>query len=155
MNTPMVSATIKQNVGLDAASAFELIADPDAAVKFLDGVKSYELLDSNWNSVGARRRITLNNGTTILETIKVFKPFEHFTYELTDFNERFKLFLVRGTSQCWFVQTKTGTTQVTWRFTYQPRNLLLVPVLWIFMKLPYRRYMRAAALNIEHDIKSV
>ncbi len=148
----MIGVTVKLDVMQDIDTVYGWVIDPSAAPKFLQGIKSYELLDRDWTQVGARRRITLDNGATLLETIKTISHSEHFGYELTEFSgmsRLVKIFIARGSSQCWFTDGKAGGTHIVWRFSYEPRNVLVIPFLWVFMNTAYRSYMRSAARRIK------
>ncbi len=81
----MIGVTVKLDVTQDIDTVCGWVIHPSAALKFLHGIKSYELLDRDWSHVGARRRITPDNGATLLETIKAISHTEHFGYELTEF----------------------------------------------------------------------
>jgi hypothetical protein len=144
---PMIGVTLRISVDRDAQAVYDTLVDPSAATKFLQAVKSYQLLGEGWSTVGDKRLITLYTGTTMIEKIKNFAPPHHFSYEITEINTSSSLInmlITRGISQCWFRANKSGGTQLTWRFSYQPRTLLIVPLLWVFMHTAYRSFMKTA-----------
>jgi hypothetical protein len=151
----MIGVTLRKNIDRDVQAAYDLLVDPAAATKFLQGVKSYQLLGNGWSRIGDKRLITLDTGTTMLESIKKLEPPHHFSYEITDFNNTSRLInmLIRGgMSQCWFRVNKAGGTQVIWRFSYEPRNLLLAPGLWLFMHTAYRSFMKTAIKKTSKEL---
>lgn len=143
----MIGVTTRLEVTQDVTTTYNWLVDAEAALKFIQGVKNYELLDGTWSHEGDRRLITLDTDATLIETIKTIKHSKHFGYELTEFSGMSrlgKIFLIRGASQCWFRESIDGGTCVTWRFSYEPRNLLISPFLWLFMKTAYRANMKTA-----------
>lgn len=154
-------ARISFVVPLDIVSVFDQLSHPDTAVKFMGdhrrvaGVKSYELLDSDWNKVGSRRRIEMNNGTRLIETIKSIEHPSHFIYHLAEFgdpNQNKKSTIKSGYSQCHFRKNKDGSTTVQWRFALQPHKPILLPATWIYMKTSHRNFMKASVKKMRRSL---
>ena len=153
-------AQVRFVVPTDASLTFDQLSHPDTAIKFMgnyrgiSGVKSYELLDDDWKSVGSRRQITMNNGSQILETIQSIEYGHHFTHNLTEFinsDIAAKSTIKSGYSQCHFQQNKDGSTTVKWRFALQPHKPILLPATWIYMKTAHRNFMKASVKNMRRS----
>lgn len=154
-------AQVRFVVPTDAFLTFDQLSHPDTAIKFMgnyrgiSGVKSYELLDDDWKSVGSRRQITMNNGSQILETIQSIEHGRHFKYLLTEFissDIATKSTIKSGYSQCHFRQNKHGTTDVIWRFGLQPHKPILLPATWIYMKTVHRNFMKASVKKMKRSL---
>ncbi len=142
-----LSLTFNQNI----QAVFELLAHPDVAPRFIPGVISSTLLDGNWKQVGARRRLELEGGATVLETIKTFEAPNAFTYELSEITGLPRIAhhaIERGHSTCYFLPIDENGTRVIWRFSFAPRRYRHVPLLFLYMKTLHRRTMGTAARNI-------
>lgn len=147
----MIGVTVELNVPQDIQTTYDWVVDVDAPIKFIHthgpvpGFKSYKLLDGDWKHEGARRRVTLDDDSTLTESIKTIKRPDYFDYELQDIKNSLlaKVLLKRGYGQWWFKTTNNGT-HVKWRYAFEAKNPLLIPLLWLFMNLLYRGYMKAA-----------
>jgi len=152
---------IKFVVTLDVTAAFEKLSNSDTAVQFMRdhreiaGVKNYELLDGDWDSIGCRRRIEMTNGTRLIETIQSIEHGRHFTYYLAEFTspgQSSTSTIKSGYSQCRFQQNKDGSTTVKWRFALQPHKPILLPATWIYMKTAHRNFMKASVKNMQRSL---
>ena len=157
----MIGTTIELEVPQDIATTYDWVVDVDAPIKFIHtygpvpGFKSYKLLDGDWKHEGARRRITLDDSSTATETIQTSQWPNYFDYELTDFKDAplLTILLKRGYGQWWFERTQDGGTHVKWRYSFEPQSPLVIPLLWLFTNIVYRRFMKAAVQEMERFSK--
>lgn len=146
----MPSVTSTASTTVDAAPddvfAFVVAEDTPAKVMLRVGpVPTYvkgEVKDGPWDHAGAWRTVTLDDGGTAREEITALEPPARFAYALSEFSPPFGR-LVRGATGEWgFTSTGDGT-RIDWSYTFVA-SWPLLPAVWVFSRVFYRRYMRRA-----------
>ena len=94
----------------------------------------------DWDAVGQSRRLTLSDGGTLIERLKVVDPPRRFAYQLTDFTGFFGNLVAFAEAE-WDFDANVEGTRIRWTYTFhaQPKRgwiVRLVVVLW------WGRYMR-------------
>jgi hypothetical protein len=94
----------------------------------------------DWDAVGQSRRLTLSDGGTLIERLKVVDPPRRFAYQLTDFTGFFGNLVAFADAE-WDFDANVEGTRIRWTYTFhaQPKRgwiVRLVVVLW------WGRYMR-------------
>jgi hypothetical protein len=94
----------------------------------------------DWDAVGQSRRLTLSDGGTLIERLKVVDPPRRFAYQLTDFTGFFGSLVAFAEAE-WDFDANVEGTRIRWTYTFhaQPKRgwiVRLVVVLW------WGRYMR-------------
>ena len=154
----MIGTTVEFDVPQDIATTYDWVVDRDTPIKMIHttgpvpGFKNYKLLDGDWKHEGARRRITLDDNSTSTETIKTIQRPSYFDYELTDFKDTsalLTLLLTRGYGQWWFERTQDGGTHIKWRYSFEPQNRWVSPLLWLFTNIAYHNFMQAAVQEMK------
>jgi hypothetical protein len=94
----------------------------------------------DWDAVGQSRRLTLSDGGTLVERLKVVDPPRRFAYQLTDFTGFFGTLVAFADAE-WDFDANVEGTRIRWSYTFhaQPKRgwiVRLVVVLW------WARYMK-------------
>lgn len=151
----MIGISTELNVKPDIATTYAWVIHPDTPKVLLTrwgplaGFAGYELTSGDWTLEGSIRRITLSDGSQMTETIKTLNEPIYYDYELTEFAPLLmKSLFKRAYSQWWFAPRNDGSTHVIWRYSFEPANPLLAPVVWLFVQLIYRWFLAQAASNM-------
>lgn len=94
----------------------------------------------DWDAVGQSRRLTLSDGGTFIERLKVVEPPRRFAYQLTDFTGFFGTLVAFADAE-WDFDANVEGTRIRWTYTFhaQPKRgwiVRLIVVLW------WGRYMK-------------
>ncbi|MGL5817555.1 MAG: SRPBCC family protein [Phycicoccus sp.] len=145
---PTVTNTASTVVRAAPSDAFNFIVAEDTPAKvmlrvgpvptYVEGV----VRRGPWGRVGAWRTVTLDDGSTAREEITAIEPPTRFAYTLSEFSPPFGR-LVRGATAEWRFTPSGEGAQIDWRYTLSS-SWLLLPAVWVFSRVFYRRYMRRA-----------
>ena len=158
----MIGTTVELDVPQGIETTYDWVVDRDTPIRMIHsrgpvpGFKSYKLLDGDWKHEGARRRVTLDDGSTLTESIKTIQRPDYFDYELTDFKDTpalLRILLKRSYGQWWFESTKDIGTHIRWRYSFEPQSPWLTPLLWLFTNTVYRSYLKAALQEMKRFSK--
>jgi hypothetical protein len=94
----------------------------------------------DWDAVGQSRKLTLSDGGTLVERLKIVDPPRRFAYQLTDFTGFFGNLVAFADAE-WDFDANVEGTRIRWTYTFhaQPKRgwiVRLVVVLW------WGRYMK-------------
>jgi hypothetical protein len=93
-----------------------------------------------WDAVAQSRTLTLSDGGTLVERIKVVDPPRRFAYQLSDFTGFFGNLVAFADAE-WDFDASVEGTRIRWTYTFhaQPQRGWLVRVI---VKLYWARYMK-------------
>lgn len=152
----MIGTTEELDVKQDIRTTYRWVAHADTPIVMvtrkgpLGGFASYELITGDWTQEGSSRRISLDDGSKMTETIKTIEQPSYFDYQLDDYaTPMLRRLFKRAVGQFWFTAMRDGSTQVVWRYSFQPAGPLVTPAVWLFVNTIYRSYMRNAVGNMK------
>ena len=145
----LLSATIKTTVTASQAAAFEHIVPIDLTSIF----KGYGLLPSvtgienqvgDWNASGQTRTVHLSDNSSVQELLTKYEHPRYFSYTVSGFTGVLGLLTTSANGEWWFSVNSSGHTTIEWRYTFNARSVLAVPILWSIANLLWRNYMNQA-----------
>ena len=146
MPSVTTTKTTEVSAALEDVYAFIVAEDTPAKVMLRVGpVPTYvkgEVQQGPWDHAGAWRRVTLDDGGTAREKITTLEPPDRFAYSLSEFSPPFGR-LVRGAHGEWLFTPIDDGTRIEWSYTFDA-SWPLLPVVWLFSRVFYSRYMRRA-----------
>ena len=143
-----VSITIKAN----QEATFTHIVPIDLTTIFtgygpLPAVVGAQDQTGGWDEAGQTRTVQLSDGSTAQERLDEYSHPDYFSYTVRDFSGVLRFLTTSANGAWWFVQQEEGATLVKWRYAFNPRSFVAVPVLWVVTHLLWGRYM-AKALSL-------
>lgn len=152
----LIGTTQKFEVPQDIEATYRWVVHRDTPIVLvtkhgvLPGFNRYTFLSGDWTQDGSSRRITLDDESNATETIKSSDKPNYFDYELTDFSApALRALFRRAYGQWWFTATPDRGTHIVWTYSFEPRGGWLTPVVWLFVRLVYRGYLKNAAGNMK------
>jgi hypothetical protein len=145
----LLSATVKTTVTANRAEAFEQIVPIDLTSIF----KGYALLPSvtgienqvgDWDASGQTRTVHLSDNSSVQELLTKYEHPRYFSYTVSGFTGVLGLLTTSANGEWWFSVNLSGQTAIEWRYTFNPRSILTVPILWLITNLLWRNYMNQA-----------
>ncbi len=153
-----VSTTTVIDIAAPRTSVFDFVLAEDLLLKILSGygpiprVVRTRVQTEQWGVVGASRLVffgprsdwhplTIARHGQLHEEITAIDHPRYFAYRVSNFSFIMKRFVSEGTGQWWFAEQKSGT-RITWRYTFRLKSPLFAPIMWPFIGLIFRGYMR-------------
>jgi hypothetical protein len=145
----LLSVTVKTTVTADRSDAFEQIVPIDLTSIF----KGYALLPSvtgienqvgDWDASGQTRTVHLSDRSSVQELLTKYEHPRYFSYTVSGFSGVLGLLTTSANGEWWFSVNSTDETAIEWRYTFNPRSILAVPILWSIANLLWHNYMNQA-----------
>ncbi|WP_299416299.1 SRPBCC family protein [Acaryochloris sp. IP29b_bin.148] len=141
-----LSATVSTHVNTDQAVAFETIVPIDLTTIFqgygpLPAVTSVEGQSGAWDTVGQTRVVLLSDQSSLTETLTQYNYPNYFSYTLSDFTGSLRFLTSSAQGEWWFSQREASQTYIQWRYAFQARSILAIPLLWLLVNGLWCRYM--------------
>jgi hypothetical protein len=156
-----LSATIKTTVKANQVEVFEYIAPIDLTSIF----KGYGLLPSvigtqnqigSWDTEGQTRTVNLSDNSSVKEMLTKYEHPYYFSYTVSCFTGSLRFLTNSANGEWWFSGGSSGQTNIKWRYTFNARSFLALPILWLITNLLWRNYMHKALQlsksQIEHNV---
>jgi hypothetical protein len=157
----MITSTVKRIFNEGIQATYDWVVDAETPIKMVNawgpmsGFKSYELKTGTWDKAGDYRTATLDDGSTLTETLTTLTSPTYFDYELSGFsNPALRMLVSHGRGVWHFKEMGPNRTHVTWTYGFEPRNRLVAPFVWAFMRLVYHPFMMAAFDDMERIQRS-
>jgi len=119
----------------------------DAA--FLAGVSKTTGTTGPWDVPGSTRVVHLTDGTTVRETVVKATAPDYFGYRLTEFSSSMVRGLVKEAQGQWLFTDNGSGLQAKWTYTAESKNAFGVIILFPFIKILWRSFMKAAIKNVK------
>jgi hypothetical protein len=154
-----LSATIEAEVSANRSAAFEHIVPTDLTAIFtgygpLPAVISIENQTGAWDTAGQTRTVHLSDGSSAQELLTRYEHPCYFSYTVSGFTGALRFLTTSAHGEWWFSDVASERTQIKWRYAFNARSVLAVPVLFFIVKLLWRRYMRKALLHTRQQLES-
>jgi YD repeat-containing protein len=98
----------------------------------------------DWDAAGQTRSVTLADGSSAREKLTGYKSPEYFSYTVSGFTGVLRFLTTSADGEWWFETVSEAKTHIKWRYAYNPRNVITVPLLWFIVNVLWRGYMRKA-----------
>lgn len=94
----------------------------------------------DWDAVGQSRKLTLSDGGTLVERLKVVDAPRRFAYQLTDFTGFFGNLVAFADAE-WDFDANVEGTRIRWTYTYhaQPKRGWIVRLVVVLFWGPYMK----------------
>ncbi len=117
----------------------------------IPGVAGSELIDSSELRTGVKRRVTMTDGSIVMEElIDVTRPYRHCYRWLNKPKFPFSL-LVRGAEARWTFAERAGQTAIEWHYGFELTSLLAYPAARL-VAVAMRRWMAQALGNVRDNL---
>jgi hypothetical protein len=115
-------------------------------------VAKVEVLTKAWKPLGSRRRVTLEDDNTALETIFAKDWPNYFSFAIWNFTGTSGRFIGYVVAEWWFTTIKDGT-RLEWRFNFRPRAWPSSWLLGSVVKEDYAAYMKQIAGQFKQTVE--
>lgn len=152
-----ILAQVDTKISLPVNAVFEKVVHMDVPHYFtgrwpIASVHSVREQIGHWNQVGETRKIHLSDGTHLTERITSYQVGDHFAYELGDLTGALNV-LVEKVKGVWkYEEVEGDTTIIKWRYDFYPKNVIIQPITWLFVKLLWLPYMNQVMNNIAEGV---
>lgn len=111
-------------------------------------VVSSQLVNGTWSNPGARRRVFMADGSSVLEEVLEQDRPSYFAYMVWQFKGPIGLLAHYGRGE--FLVTAAGdhATDVRWVYSFAPRTFLAVPGLYVVVQKAFRPFMEVCIETI-------
>jgi Polyketide cyclase / dehydrase and lipid transport len=145
----LLSATVKTTVTASQTKVFEHIVPIDLTSIFrgyglLPSVTGIENQVGDWDIAGQTRTVHLSDRSSAQERLTKYEYPHYFSYTLSDFTNLLRLLTTSANGEWWFSASSTEQTIIQWRYAFNAKSILAVPVLWLVTHLLWRNYMQRA-----------
>ena len=105
----------------------------------------------DWDAVGQSRKLTLSDGGTLIERLKVVDAPRRFAYELTDFTGFFGNLVAFAEAE-WDFDASVEGTRIRWTYTYhaQPKRGWIVRLVVVLF---WGRYMKRVLPGLIDEVR--
>jgi hypothetical protein len=106
-----------------------------------------------WDGVGQSRKLTLSDGGTVIERLKVVDAPRRFAYQLTDFTGFFGNLVAFADAE-WDFDASVEGTRIRWTYTYhaQPKRGWIVRLI---VRLAWAPYMKRVLPGLIDEVRRV
>jgi Polyketide cyclase / dehydrase and lipid transport len=145
----LLSATVKATVTADRADAFEHIVPIDLTSIFkgygpLPSVTGTQNQIGDWDTAGQTRTVHLSDNSSVQELLTKYEHPHYFSYTVNNFTSALRFLTTSANGEWWFSVGTSGQTYIKWRYEFNARSILAVPILWLITNLLWRNYMHQA-----------
>jgi hypothetical protein len=105
----------------------------------------------DWDAVGQSRKLTLSDGGTLVERLKVVDAPRRFAYQLTDFTGFFGTLVAFAEAE-WDFDANVEGTRIRWTYTYhaQPKRGWIVRLVVVLF---FGRYMKRVLPGLIDEVR--
>jgi hypothetical protein len=156
----LLSATVKTTVTANQADAFEHIVPIDLTSIFkgygpLPSVKGTQDQVGDWDTAGQTRTVQLSDNSSVQELLTKYEHPHYFSYTVSNFTSLLRFLATSANGEWWFSVGTLGQTNIKWRYKFNARSVLTIPVLWLITNTLWRNYMYKALqlskTQVEHN----
>jgi hypothetical protein len=155
MSLKTISSLVSIEVGVNILDAFSHIVPIDLTSIFkgyglLPAVIGTEDQTGNWDTIGQTKKVNLSDGSSAKERLTQYQKPDYFSYMVSDFSGVLGFLITSAVGEWWFEtgDLSSNSTVIRWSYTFIPKSLIAIPILWIVNKLLWAGYMRSVMSNI-------
>ena len=137
----------------DIAAVFDFVSAEDVLPKILTGyglvpgVVSTTDVSGPWDRPGSHRIVHLSDGSTVHEGVTHYDRPAYFAYRVSDPSFALKHLMRQARGEFWFERAGTRT-QMTWTYSFEPKNVLSRIPLSLFVSTQWKGYMDVCLKNV-------
>ncbi len=159
MKLKNISSLVSTEVDVNALDAFCHVVPIDLTsifkgYRFLPAVIGTEAQTGNWDTIGQTRTVNLSDGSSAKELLTQYQKPDYFSYVVSDFSGVLGLLITSAVGEWWFDSNdlSPNSTLIRWSYTFIPKSLIAIPILWIVNKFLWAGYMRAVMSNVKLEL---
>jgi hypothetical protein len=159
MSLKTISSLVSIEVGINTLDAFCHVVPIDLRSIFkgyglLPAVIGTEEQTGNWDTIGQTRSVYLSDGSSAKELLTQYQKPDYFSYVVSDFTGILGLLITSAVGEWWFEtgNLSANSTVIRWSYTFIPKSLIAIPILWLLNKFLWAGYMRSAISNIQSQL---
>lgn len=100
-----------------------------------------ELVKGTWSDPGARRRVFMEDGSSVLEEVLEERRPHYFSYMVWGFASPIGLLARYGRGEFFMSEAGQDATDVRWVYSFAPKTVLAIPPLQLIVKTAFRPFM--------------
>ena len=100
---------------------------------------------------GHSRILENSDGSTTREAIEALDPPHSISYALSELTNAFRHVTSGAKASFEFEPAGGSQTRVTWRYVWQARNVMSLPLVWLITSFAFRPYMRRMLGRMRED----
>jgi hypothetical protein len=161
MKSKTISSMVSAEVNVNAIEAFCHVVPIDLTSIFkghslLPAVIGTSAQTGDWDAIGQTKTVHLSDGSNVREIITKYQKPDYFAYIVSDFSGSLGYLITSATGEWWFEtgDSLSNRTVIRWSYTFIPKSLIAVPILWIVNKFLWAGYMRSVMSNLKLQIDS-
>lgn len=108
-----------------------------------------DLITGVWSDPGARRRVHMADGTSVLEEVLAQDRPHHFSYMVWDFPGVIGTLASYANGEFFTTAAGEDATAMRWRYRFRPRGRLATPVLKAIVATQFRPFMQVCIDTIK------
>jgi Polyketide cyclase / dehydrase and lipid transport len=157
----LLSTIVQTTVTANQADVFERIVPIDLTSIFtgygpLPSVTGTQSQVGDWDTTGQTRTVHFSDRSSAQERLTKYEYPGYFSYTVSNFTSLLRFLTTSAHGEWWFTVSRLGQTDIKWRYEFNARSILAIPVLWVIINLLWRNYMHQALqlskAQIENDI---
>jgi hypothetical protein len=118
----------------------------------ISGVSFVEIIKGPYTQVGAKRKVTFEDGDTVQEELISYNPYANYAYRITAFSDFLRKLTNAAYGQLWFDRID-DKTRITWMYSYTYKNTFSRIILWLFNTLLFKKFMQKGLNNVKVHIE--
>jgi hypothetical protein len=161
MKLTTISSMVSTEVKVNTIEAFCHVVPIDLTSIFkghslLPAVMGTSAQTGNWDAIGQTKMVHLSDGSNVREMITEYQKPDYFSYIVSNFSGSLGYLITSATGEWWFESgdSLSNRTVIRWSYTFIPKSLIAVPILWIVNKFLWAGYMQSVISNIQIQIDS-
>jgi hypothetical protein len=164
MKLKTISSSVSAEVGVNTLDAFSHVVPIDLTSIFkgyglLPAVIGVEAQTGKWDAIGQTKTVHLSDGSSVKELLTQYQRPDYFSYVVSDFSGILGFLITSAVGEWWFESgnLSPNSTLIRWSYTFIPKSLIAVPILWIVNKFLWAGYMRSvmSTIQLQLDHKAV
>jgi hypothetical protein len=159
MSLKTISSLVSTEVGVNTFDAFAHVVPIDLTSIFtgyglLPAVIGIEDQTGNWDTIDETKTVNLSDGSSVKERLTQYRKPDYFSYVVSDFSGILGLLITSAVGEWWFEtgNLSPNSTIIRWSYTFIPKSLIAIPMLWIVNKFLWAGYMRCVMSNIQTQL---
>ena len=145
----LLSAIVQTTVTANQADVFEHIVPIDLTSIFtgygpLPSVTGTQNQVGVWDTSGQTRTVCFSDHSTAQELLTQYEYPRYFSYTVSNFTSLLRFLTTSAHGEWWFSVGTLGQINIKWRYEFNARSVVAVPVLWVIINLLWRGYMHQA-----------
>lgn len=153
------SVTLTIDVDVSKAIAFEYNVPIDLTSIFtgfgpLPAVIGTKNQTGGWDGEGQTRTVLFSDGSSAQEMLTKYEHPNYFSYSINRFKGMLQFLVSSAEGEWWFKSASEEKTDIKWRYGFNAKSIFVVPLLWFFTHVLWRKYMYNALILYKEQVES-